>query len=215
MTIQKHLGFDLALDSGGLNVIRNDVDYAIAVVRSSHAAFLIAQDTRWCIAEGDWFQKYMTHGDLIYIEQRPLGRRWLLHSWTCEFRNARNRRAHGPTFATHHRGAVADLLVVAGQYFRLPFFFGVVPTNTCIEHSLNLAFTPVDRLPDGLRVRDDLDIWCTHLQTLPKGLVVGGNLTIAPSLEIPRDAVVAGAICRTPPALRARVTAPSLRSLNP
>jgi hypothetical protein len=47
-----------------------------------------------------------------------------------------------------------------------------------IKGYLNLSETPIESLPKGLRVGDDLYIQYTKITSLPEGLQVGGNLHI-------------------------------------
>jgi len=46
-----------------------------------------------------------------------------------------------------------------------------------VKGSLDLSYTPVNKLPDNLVVTEDLDVCNTPLESLPEGLIVGRHIT--------------------------------------
>ena len=57
-----------------------------------------------------------------------------------------------------------------------------LPEGLVVEGDLLLLESTITSLPEGLRVGGDLDLnWCINISSLPKGLEVGQNLFISPS----------------------------------
>jgi hypothetical protein len=182
------------LDGG--RVLLDDGVYRVVSLNTAPASAWWGRGTRWCTTSPDWFENYRTYGELIYIEHRPTGRRWLLHLHTCEFRNARNRRASGQVFAQLHPSVVNVLRSRIDGDPRATLVFGLTPDGAYIDHSLNLRHLPIRKLPSELSVRDDLDVRSTGITELPPGLKVGGDLLVSAKAppRIPADLIVGGRI---------------------
>jgi hypothetical protein len=57
-----------------------------------------------------------------------------------------------------------------------------LPEGLVVEGDLLLLESTITSLPEGLRVGRDLDLnWCINISSLPKGLIVGQNLYISPA----------------------------------
>jgi hypothetical protein len=175
----------------GLSPVIQTPRYFAATLDSYEAACAISGGTRWCIDDLNWFSDYRGYGTLLYIAERESGRRWLLHSWYCDFRNWRNRRTHPQRFAEVHPELMTVLTPWLMRHFRLALLFGVAPPGTHFDHGLNLNGVAVAPFPEGLSVRDDLDMRWTGLDVLPRGLRVGGTLLVSkPVPMLPDDAQV-------------------------
>ncbi len=53
-----------------------------------------------------------------------------------------------------------------------------------IDGDLDLAFSQITSLPEGLEVKGDLDLNRSEITSLPRGLKVGGNLNLIDCKEI-------------------------------
>jgi len=179
----------------GAQVLLDDGTYRVLCLNTAPASAWWGQGTRWCTASPAWFDNYRTYGELIYIEHRPKGRRWLLYIHNCEFRNARNRRANGQVFAQLHPSVIDVLRSRIDADSRASVFFGLTADGTSIDHSLNLRHLPILKLPAGLSVRDNLDLRATGITELPQGLRVGGDLLVSARATpfMPSDLIVGGA----------------------
>lgn len=170
---------DVAAIIDGAQLLLDDGIYRVLTLNNASASAWWGQGTRWCTTGSGWFAGYRQYGELIYIEHRPKGRRWQLYVHNCEFRNARNRRANGQVFARAHPSVIRALQSRITADCRAKLFFGLMPEDTRVEHSLDLRRIPIANLPAGLQVRDDLDIRATGIRSLPEGLKVGGDLLLS------------------------------------
>lgn len=177
-------------------MLLDDGVYRVLCLNTAPASAWWGQGTRWCTTNPAWFDNYRTYGELIYIEHRPKGRRWLLYLHNCEFRNARNRRANGQVFAQLHPLIMDVLRIRIDANVRARIFFGFMRDETHIDHSLNLRHLPISKLPTALSVRDDLDLRATGISELPQGLQVGGDLLVSARATplMPSDLIVRGRI---------------------
>jgi hypothetical protein len=187
---------DVAAIMDGAQVLLDDGTYRVLSLNSSSASAWWGRDTRWCTTGAEWFARYRTYGELLYIEHRQSKRRWQLYLPKCEFRTARNRRANGHVFARQHPAVLAVLQGRLETDPRTQLLFGVLVDGVRIDHSLSLRCVPLQSLPARLTVRDDLDLRATGIRQLPEGLKVGGNLFLSARVtpKIPHDLEVRGRI---------------------
>ena len=54
----------------------------------------------------------------------------------------------------------------------------LIEEDSNVKGDLNLAFSKIRFLPEGLKVAGDLDLQDSYVKSLPKGLEVGDNLHI-------------------------------------
>lgn len=187
---------DVAAIIDGAQVLLDDAPYRVLSLSNASASAWWGQGTRWCTTGVEWFDNYRMYGELIYIEHRTNSRRWLLYARTCEFRNARNRRANGQVFARLYPAVIDALRSRIEADIRVSIFFGLTPDGVKVDHSLNLRHVPILRLPAHLAVRDDVDLRATGITELPPGLKVGGDLLLSGRVtpKMPRDLHVGGRI---------------------
>jgi len=63
--------------------------------------------------------------------------------------------------------------------WKLKFDEPITKEDLNIKGSLNLEFTTVTSLPNGLRVQGDLSLFASAIKTLPEGLYVKGSLDVS------------------------------------
>lgn len=187
---------DVAAIIDGAQVLLDDGTYRVLCLNNAPAAAWWGRGTRWCTAGGGWFAGYRQYGELIYVEHRAKGRRWQLYIRNCEFRNARNRRVNGQVFARGHPCVIDALYTRITADWRATLFFGLMAEERRIDHSVDLRRIPIETLPSGLQVRDDLDLRSTGIRSLPEGLKVGGDLLLSAQATptLPADLEVGGRI---------------------
>jgi len=193
-SVNRYSALDVSAILDGSQVLLDDEQYRVIILKSPPAAAWWGRDSRWCTTNPPWFQTYQQHGELAYIEDRRRKGRWQFQFWRCELRNWRNRRTDALEFAKRHPAVIDALKSRIERDFRARFFFGFAVDGESFDHSLNLAGVRLKSLPSSLQVRDDLDVSETGLRKLPEGLRVGGNIYVSdnPIPTMPDDYRIRG-----------------------
>ena len=65
-----------------------------------------------------------------------------------------------------------------------------------VSGNLDLSYTDIEKLPDGLTISGSLDLYNTPIKELPDGLTVGGYLDLSSTRikELPDGLTVGGSI---------------------
>ncbi|WP_198157207.1 hypothetical protein [Erythrobacter dokdonensis] len=100
--------------------------WLVGLPLSPRSMFWWGAFTDWCVAaDHGLFADYIERGPLIIFLERQSDARWALHPKTCEFRNAKNRRASWAGFIMRHPEIAAGLLAV------LPNLVQPAPPPSC------------------------------------------------------------------------------------
>ncbi len=182
----------------GSHIVHADKRLVIISIENSAASYFWSEGTKWCTSETSCFNDYRSLGPLVLIKSLADGRRFLLSAANCEFRNGRNRRLSLDAFLDRFPKARGPIIKVMKNDWRARLYFNLVPDGTVIEQCINLRYLDVDRLPNGLHIRDDLILSNNPIYELPASLYVGGDLVIRHTDidEIPDGVVVMGRILR-------------------
>jgi hypothetical protein len=182
----------------GSHILYADKRMAIISIENSASSYFWSDGTDWCTSETSCFNDYRSLGPLVFIKSFADGRRYLLSAANCEFRNGRNRRLSLSAFLDRFPNARVPITNAMKDDWRARIYFNLVPEGTVVEQCINLRYLDVDRLPDGLHIRDDLILSNNPIYKLPLSLYVGGDLVIRHTdiHEIPDGVVVMGRILR-------------------
>lgn len=182
----------------GSHILYLDKRLVVISIENSAASYFWSESTNWCTSETSCFNDYRRLGPLVFIKSFADGRRYLLSAANCEFRNGRNRRLSLSAFLDRFPNARAPIIKVMKDDWRARTYFNLVPEGTIIEESINLRYLDVDRLPNGIHIRDDLILSNNPIYELPASLYVGGDLVIRYTDidEIPEGVVVKGRIIK-------------------
>jgi len=161
----------------------------------------LGSGTGWCTATGkdrEDFDRYISQGPLFIFIEPESKEKYQFNYETDSFMDKNNKSIilKGP-----------DLLKSMDTYnlfkfiedkepqYRIPFEFKLLnkdkltPDDLKVKHDINLSHTKIESLPDNLEVEGDLNVSNTSITSLPNNLTVKGRLNIAltPITSLPDD----------------------------